>query len=258
MLSLLTIVTGLNMLSTIEPADCATKHQLHIAVKDAIMKTCTHDYVNCDGELEITLINCGEDSVELMQLEVKKGPATPGKFQGKTTFNFNPEESVIPAGRQRVFRNSAIYRDGKYTIKANYLIVNRKLMLQLPPIHIREIFPLRDAAMAKCRACKGDWGGHGIMGIVGCNCRTKDAGRTCRDGVECEGVCLLDHAEQVTEPPTAPPTTPSVEPKVIHGRPVGKCSEFQEKYGCYTIIPEGESLKPPKILPLGGSFICVD
>src|SRR5262245_591656 len=42
-----------------------------------------------------------------------------------------------------------------------------------------------------CAACGGLWGRHGLSPTEGCICKTKDGGRACRDGAECEGQCLV-------------------------------------------------------------------
>src|SRR4051794_9405529 len=53
----------------------------------------------------------------------------------------------------------------------------------------------------ECRACKGDWGVHGLPQHFSCLCRTHDAGKTCKDGLECEGECeVVDGKLEVTDP----------------------------------------------------------
>src|SRR5689334_23287379 len=42
-----------------------------------------------------------------------------------------------------------------------------------------------------CDACGGLWDKHGIAETEGCICKTKDGGKVCRDGAECEGQCLV-------------------------------------------------------------------
>ena len=47
----------------------------------------------------------------------------------------------------------------------------------------------------ECKAKGGKWGGtqHGRGQIPGCNMPTKDAGKECKTGDDCESVCLRDH-----------------------------------------------------------------
>jgi hypothetical protein len=83
------------------------------------------------------------------------------------------------------------------------------------PVKIRVTNPARDAALSACRACKGQWGRHGLSQMEGCICRTKDAGRVCHGG-DCEGACLL-HA-------------------TVDGKPQGRCAELKTTLGCHERI----------------------
>jgi hypothetical protein len=86
-----------------------------------------------------------------------------------------------------------------------------------------------------CKACRGDWGAHGLSPVPGCNCRTADSGRACRDSSQCEGQCLADTPAAVVTSP-GPPRL---------GYPVGACSEFQTSFGCHAVLSNGIALGEP-------------
>ncbi len=112
---------------------------------------------------------------------------------------------------------------------------------------------------AECAACDGDWGPHGMLGIVGCICRTGDRGATCYDGRECEGICLYDHFEVIREAvPARCDDDGRCSVTLATNRPVGTCSEFQWMFGCYSYIPEGTSDETPFVGAWRVPRICVD
>lgn len=81
--------------------------------------------------------------------------------------------------------------------------------------------PAREQAIVACRECNGDWGGHGIFGLEGCNCRTRDGGTPCDDRADCEGLCV----------------------ERVQGSGF-RCAEFTTMWGCYSYLPEGWSKQP--------------
>jgi hypothetical protein len=87
----------------------------------------------------------------------------------------------------------------------------------------------------------------------------KDAGKTCDDGDDCEGVCLFDKVD-VIQP--AKPTTCDAQGACSGssglGRPLGKCSERRLVFGCRARIKSGASKEPPQSLPIHASPTCVD
>src|SRR5688572_22534815 len=82
---------------------------------------------------------------------------------------------------------------------------------------------------AACKACSGEYRRHGLLPEESCNCRTRDHGKRCRDGRECEGQCLADRPQlEITS--KGPPQL---------GFFVGTCSEFVTTFGCHRIIQNG-------------------
>jgi len=102
----------------------------------------------------------------------------------------------------------------------------------------------------ECRACRGDWGKHGIAETESCNCRTNDGGKRCTDGADCQGVCIA--------------ATDNPELEVVDGGTtrrgffVGKCSELVTVFGCNRIIDRGARSHGPVSPEEAPQQICVD
>jgi hypothetical protein len=100
----------------------------------------------------------------------------------------------------------------------------------------------------ECRACKGEWGAHGLAQTVTCLCRTHDAGKTCKDGLECEGECEVVEGQREITDPGPPP----------RGYFVGRCTEFEHIFGCHKLLMDGTAAKGPVNLEEALPEICVD
>jgi hypothetical protein len=107
----------------------------------------------------------------------------------------------------------------------------------------------RPTNKAGCDACKGLWAVHGIADSESCICKTNDAGKACRDGAECEGMCMLaeDANFEVVEPGPPP-----------RGHYVGRCSEYDTVFGCHRMIPNGTRAKGPAVADEAAQRLCVD
>jgi hypothetical protein len=106
----------------------------------------------------------------------------------------------------------------------------------------------RPSTEAECRACNGEWGVHGLMEVQSCRCHTRDAGKRCKDGLECEGECVLQSgATEVVEP--GPPR---------RGYFVGRCSEFDVLFGCYPLLTDGTVAHGPTSLEEPPADVCID
>jgi len=101
----------------------------------------------------------------------------------------------------------------------------------------------------ECQACRGDWGRHGLAQQESCNCRTSDAGRRCRDGADCQGMCIAAEEPEREEVDHGPPA---------RGFFIGRCSELMTVYGCNRIIDRGTRAKGPVILAEPPQMLCVD
>ena len=100
-----------------------------------------------------------------------------------------------------------------------------------------------------CRACRGDWGVHGLAGVASCNCRTTDGGKRCKDGADCQGMCIAAEEPEREEVDPGPPA---------RGFFVGRCSELTTVYGCNRIIDRGTRTKGPVPLAEPPQMLCVD
>jgi hypothetical protein len=105
---------------------------------------------------------------------------------------------------------------------------------------------------AGCRACGGEWAVHGLLGAqhgaMSCLCPTRDGGKRCRDGVECQGECVTDGADHEVTAAGPPPV----------GFFVGTCSRFRTTYGCHRVIASGALHAGPVPLDQPPTEICAD
>jgi hypothetical protein len=99
-----------------------------------------------------------------------------------------------------------------------------------------------------CDACQGRWGIHGLAEVELCICKTRDSGRSCRDGADCEGQCLAESNGFVVVDKGPPPK----------GYFRGRCSEFDTTFGCHQMIMEGASKKGPQLAEDAAEQICID
>jgi hypothetical protein len=100
-----------------------------------------------------------------------------------------------------------------------------------------------------CKACNGIWGVHGIAATPSCNCRTTDGGRRCRDGAECQGLCLAaDEPEREVVEAGPPP----------RGHFVGRCSNTIAVFGCSRIIDRGAMARGAVPLSDPPAQLCAD
>jgi hypothetical protein len=102
---------------------------------------------------------------------------------------------------------------------------------------------------AECRACNGDWGVHGISQIPSCNCRTTDGGKTCRDGADCQGLCIADENPQREVSDAGPPP---------RGFFLGQCSPYKTMYGCFRLLERGAAERGPVDLAELPQMMCID
>jgi hypothetical protein len=108
--------------------------------------------------------------------------------------------------------------------------------------------PTRPTTKEACDACQGKWSKHGLAEVDSCICKTKDAGKVCRDGKDCQGDCIADDdGFEVVE--AGPPAK---------GYWKGKCAEYDTTFGCHRTIATGTRAKPPQTAEDAAGTICVD
>jgi hypothetical protein len=121
-----------------------------------------------------------------------------------------------------------------------------------PDPEAKVVVPLTTAERPRsregCDACQGRWGVHGLAEVETCICKTRDFGRTCRDGNDCEGECLAEESGFVVVDKGPP----------AKGYFRGRCSEFDTTFGCNRLIPEGASKKGPQTADDAAEQICID
>jgi hypothetical protein len=100
----------------------------------------------------------------------------------------------------------------------------------------------------ECKACDGIWG-RGIAQVDFCNCRTHDRGKRCRDGEECEGMCIAADEPERDLVEAGPP---------LRGFFVGRCSELVTQFGCTRLIARGAAARGPQPLDSPPAVVCVD
>jgi hypothetical protein len=99
-----------------------------------------------------------------------------------------------------------------------------------------------------CKSCNGDWGIHGIAQTPSCVCRTTDGGNRCRDGLECQSLCIAsDEPERIVTDPGPP----------ARGFFAGTCAKFATVFGCYRPIEDGTG-RAPRDLSEPPQMICAD
>ena len=101
----------------------------------------------------------------------------------------------------------------------------------------------------ECRACNGIWGRNGLSETPSCNCRTHDGGKRCRDGDDCEGMCLLldDPEREIVE--AGPPA---------RGYFMGRCSDVTTPFGCVRVLDRGIRSKGAQRLDSPPAVLCID
>jgi len=101
---------------------------------------------------------------------------------------------------------------------------------------------------AECARCNGVWGRHGLAQTDGCNCRTGDAGKVCRQAEDCQGQCVLKDPPDTETLTAGPPAT---------GHFLGRCSEFETVFGCSRFLGKGAAHAPVNLAEVPPA-LCVD
>jgi hypothetical protein len=106
----------------------------------------------------------------------------------------------------------------------------------------------RPASKTACDACGGKWARHGLAEVESCICKTKDGGKACTDGNDCQAHCVAKDADFVVVQKGPP----------AKGHWKGKCSEYDTVFGCYRFVPKGASKKPPQLADDAADQLCYD
>ena len=178
---------------------------------------------SCSGKMVLAVHNCRGTSIEIRELVM-----TDVEGDKQTVWTFEPDTLVEHEGTWTFER--VLLVEGEYELMLTYGLDEMSTIVDWVGLTVRN--PALEEARESCEECNGDFGAHGMLGIVGCLCRTADAGRPCDDGNDCEGKC-------------------------ISGDTGFTCSEFTTVFGCHSYLPKGwshETHTPPVKVP----HICVD
>lgn len=229
-----------------EPPDpCAGASGLVAEAGDVEM-TCADAHRDCAGEVVLTVRNCTDAPVEIVRVEWEALAEESGRWEPRLTRSFDPRP--LPPGE--VFTDLWTERRAG---RRRITVVARGPSgpLSVPPVAFELRNPALEAARRACEACDGIWGRHGMAGVEGCNCRTRDAGSPCRDSDDCEGLCVFTRFERRTDSAGQ-----------VWARPVGECSERTMIFGCHSIIRSGAASDPEvRVFPgrgLTAPYICID
>jgi hypothetical protein len=217
--------------SPVRPPGCEELGPVSLSIEPAVLLlTCKDRHHECSGRATLTVHSCAAEAFEFHEVILTPAPPMrPPVVRTDRVVRLEPGDAwTMELGLD----HSGVYE------------------LSLPPIAAsgegpRASFatatltvenPARDQGMAACRECNGDWGNHGMFGIEGCVCRTRDGGTPCDDGADCESKCI----EQVPGSGF-------------------RCAEFWTTWGCHAYLPEGWSKQRPRkgegIVP---PYVCID
>ncbi len=92
------------------------------------------------------------------------------------------------------------------------------------------------SAREACEKCDGRWGVHGKAGRPGCYCKTKDGGKRCWSGNDCEGRCDFPADESHQRKHCGPRRCSgrTFKPRTLKGR----CAEYLDVFGCHAHLQE--------------------
>jgi len=236
---------------TAVPADpCAGKAAgLEVSAPDLDL-VCRDGIFSCSGKLTIALLNCGDEPVEVERFEFGT------EERAQMLVEFDPRRRLLRG--ERFQHEISFYREREYELKVGFRAAPGAELSWTGPLTVRVTNSAREAAMKACDACNGIWGAAGLLGREGCSCQTKDAGKTCHDGDECEGLCLFDHFEMLEEPKPLTCKNNTCSARLGVGVPVGRCSDRTRLFGCLTLIRRGASKEPPQVAPFRAPRICID
>lgn len=174
---------------------------------------------NCTGEFQsvfrLEIYDKGRRSLEL---EFDPAPIVPN---GSSWKEFIPW--TTPGDLEAVVYYRSPGSTGEQSVRSKIIVANKVL----------------SAAKAACDKCNGVWGRYGVNHYQGCNCKTTDAGKVCRDGDECQGLCLFRRYDE-------------------EAREEGVCSDQQRMTGCIAVVMKGQSQLKPRIPPPKKLPTCLD
>jgi hypothetical protein len=93
--------------------------------------------------------------------------------------------------------------------------------------------PERLALRGACEDAGGKWGARGLAGREQCDKPTRDAGQRCTSRADCEGPCIHDATEPLTDAAPDGVEIPACGPGQQPHLRVGHCHERSVRFGCH-------------------------
>ena len=225
------------MAARLDEAGCTSLGVRADAPDTAALSCPDGDLGRCTATFSYRVRNCWWHPIDLGQVH-----ASP-RNSGFDAFSDAPRTPLQPGdARTYPFEVTAA---GTYDVSPQFLVVEVPPLFSSRAATVEVTHPERDAAMARCKACNGDWGRHGIRQFEGCVCRAADAGERCTDGDDCDGYCEYERTVVTSRDPDM-------------GYQVGRCSEFVGGFGCRDYVPSGADDRGPQPLPLARHGVCAD
>jgi hypothetical protein len=191
---------------------------------------CKDEYRDCETDISLVAKNCSKDFLEFTKLEMYE------QNRRSLILEFSPA-SIVPPG-------AAWQEKVPWTTVGNVEAVvffrpagSSNVDKAMTDVKVRN--HALDTAKAACEKCSGTWGRYGINNKERCNCKTKDAGKKCTDGNQCQGQCLFDGYDN-------------------KGYENGHCSDIERVAGCVNIVAKGQSKLPPRNPPPRKLPTCLD
>ena len=159
---------------------CAGAGSVTVAATDVKLK-CDAGHKNCDGEIPVRAKNCSQDFLEVVQLEMYRVRSTQLQHRlqaglccasGAGLAREGPVDDLRRCRGRRLLSSHRPARDQPGDgARANF---RSATLPSMPP-----------SALARSATALGAFFGAGKA--PSCNCKTRDAGKTCHDGNDCQG-----------------------------------------------------------------------
>ncbi len=206
------------------------------------------DFRTCVAQLPLAVQNCRPATAILERIELS--------HEGVLGMRLDFGDRHLAHGER--LEHSVRLSAGRYHITATVRDDEASEPRPMAALQAQVTNTALDDAQRACRECHGEWGAMGMLGRLGCNCRLADAGKECRDGDQCEGLCRYHHTEIVQKPEPVHCSSGRCTAQLGLGVDVGRCSERRSVFGCVSLIPKGASREPPHLLPARANHVCID
>jgi len=231
----------------------ADDDRLRIRIEDALGK-CEDGITRCRSDTTYRIANCSDEPVlvqMLGHLSSYGGSVIYGLGRGRGGTLVGDDVVQIAPGS--VWSLTVGYFEDPHSRLRIDIVDTQGDPIPLTAKPVRVSDPARLAALAACEACQGTWDHRDDRG---CNCKTRDAGRTCDEAGACEGACLFAHWQVST--PTPRPRCKGKRCAAVPsgiGRPIGRCA-VRRFTSCDHFLDSGIAAQPDQPLPWGVDWSC--